>query len=718
VGRLSDIQIGSVRRLLDHVVTFVRGPAPVGSPAVVQSWCRERCGMDSLEEIARQWGTHLRELGKAVLLAGLEERARRDRPQIRSHLRLVDLNSMEDFAHDILCVAIDIADGACVDNWQIEDVLSNVLVTDQVTFQRFTVALRDRVELLFTLDSISTKSMALPGEALDLDRIKADLRRRQETSHQIAEIRNRLDERRRQVTAAIEALDAVLSVSAEGEALSNPGPDTCEHVRDAFIGLCKVVRDCKFDEGIEDILRRDRADARAEDRLAILLFRLSWHDRREDCLELLREIGRLPLRPDQSDVQAPCQINVWSGVKFFFNVILPWPDRDGVFPWHPDWQEMLRLKASIEPRCEPERDPAARQATEFVRPLVAIRTHRRNAARELARDPDRNRQSRYCQGFDPDWWMPALKAAKWKSRYFPLYPTPESVCQWLGYIDALCVEYLGPFGAPEDAAELSEHRDHDLELIRAQDPELYALVQRPASDQAKSASTNTLSSDAPDLSEVRDSSITDERVTVVSTSPDAERQPPPSALLEASGTDPGSGADAACYLRRQGRVWQIRFHGEIGDFPEKGTNCLRWMAIVLARPNHSFPVNELLGDVDGKLASGTRFSAEAETDWAGFKALKRELDDVDTLMEIGSTEALEHQKADILRRLERAQRRPKLTGGDPFRKAHHNVCTQIRKFVRSLKYMPHLANHLVAALKLEYPHVGYYPPSGSSAWNM
>lgn len=110
-------------------------------------------------------------------------------------------------------------------------------------------------------------------------------------------------------------------------------------------------------------------------------------------------------------------------------------------------------------------------------PLVAERELRRDPSIDLARDQNRERQSRYCQGFDPDWWMPALLAAKWQSLHYPLRPDVESVRQWASWIDAQRVEYLGPFAMLKQAADLESAKANDLELMRQCRPELIAKLE-------------------------------------------------------------------------------------------------------------------------------------------------------------------------------------------------------------------------------------------------
>jgi hypothetical protein len=105
-------------------------------------------------------------------------------------------------------------------------------------------------------------------------------------------------------------------------------------------------------------------------------------------------------------------------------------------------------------------------------PLVGERTSRREPRSDLARDEDHERQSRYCQGFDPDWWLPAHLVAKWRTPWYPREATPEAVGQWLKRIDQVRAECLGPASMPERAVELESGRENDLALIREHAPHL------------------------------------------------------------------------------------------------------------------------------------------------------------------------------------------------------------------------------------------------------
>jgi hypothetical protein len=142
-------------------------------------------------------------------------------------------------------------------------------------------------------------------------------------------------------------------------------------------------------------------------------------------------------------------------------------------------QQPARLPQSVQAHHVAGRDPAGDPQPGWPWPLVGERTGRRDPLPELARDPNRDRQSRYCQGFDPDWWVPAKLAGKWRSPWYPRDASRESVQQWRELIDRMCVEQLGPFANPEGAAELEAAVENDLAVIKKVAPQLLAGI--PAS---------------------------------------------------------------------------------------------------------------------------------------------------------------------------------------------------------------------------------------------
>jgi hypothetical protein len=303
----------------------------------------------------------------------------------------------------------------------------------------------------------------------DLDAAEAEAQRQQETLAKIQQIQHRLDERRQRVVAAMDVLDGLLpapTASDKGVSLSEVEP-----VLDALMALCQIARECGFKTGIDDILERDGPDAGVTDRTAIHLYRLASANQPDRCRELLVRIASWPVRAEGDDKRALGQSGVWAGVRLFFDVIVPNRAAGGIPFWHPDYREMQRLRSELAEVHEPP--GVDRQPTTMVCPLVAERVGRRHASRELAHDPDWDRQVRYCQGFDPDWWIPALDAERWKTRWYPLHRTVESVRAWVAFTDQMRMAYLGPLASPENATKLKDDRGSDLRLIRELAPELY-----------------------------------------------------------------------------------------------------------------------------------------------------------------------------------------------------------------------------------------------------
>jgi hypothetical protein len=170
-------------------------------------------------------------------------------------------------------------------------------------------------------------------------------------------------------------------------------------------------------------------------------------------------------------------------------------------------------------------------------------------------------------------------------------------------------------------------------------------------------------------------------------------------------------------IRRNGDVWLLRCDRESGMFSVRGNKCLATLATVLVKPNYAFAIGELLGDPESKLDADGRHVPDDETDRNGLIAVRRELDDVEALIEVSPTEQLYERKQRALNRIDRAERHRKLDSS--LKKAHHNLCTQIRMFIRHKlkKPMPRLAAHLKHSLELGFPHIGYYPPKQAPAWD-
>src|SRR5258707_527089 len=89
--RISDIEIGFVRRHLSEVHDFVSGPAPTGTPDVIEQWCRSVCEVDTLRKVAERWTECVKNLGRCLLAVGLAERVRQQRPATLRNWFVVDL---------------------------------------------------------------------------------------------------------------------------------------------------------------------------------------------------------------------------------------------------------------------------------------------------------------------------------------------------------------------------------------------------------------------------------------------------------------------------------------------------------------------------------------------------------------------------------------------------------------------------------------------------
>src|SRR5262249_7241206 len=145
-------------------------------------------------------------------------------------------------------------------------------------------------------------------------------------------------------------------------------------------------------------------------------------------------------------------------------------------------------------------------------------------------------------------------------------------------------------------------------------------------------------------------------------------------------------------IRRVGEAWHLRYQGEEGLYTAK---CAGWLAKLLATPNHSLTVADLLGDPEGKLAADALLGTERETDDNGLRAIRTRLAEITDIAEAaGWSEHLETEHADLLARLKPAKDGKRLRS--PVQKAHHSSATQIRTLLHGklAADMPQLAAHL------------------------
>ncbi len=174
-------------------------------------------------------------------------------------------------------------------------------------------------------------------------------------------------------------------------------------------------------------------------------------------------------------------------------------------------------------------------------------------------------------------------------------------------------------------------------------------------------------------------------------------------------------------IRQVGRVWEIRFQRERGCYPVTGNKAVGDLVKLLAAPNRQLTVAQLLGDPEGKLKTNSRLGAELETDAEGVKAIKRRLTEIEDIAEeVGWSRHLENEHATLVARLKgiRSGTHKKMIN-TPEKRAHSTIAVRIRAFLKKLANgMPNLAAHLTAALKLDFPKFGYYPPPGTPRWKI
>jgi hypothetical protein len=171
------------------------------------------------------------------------------------------------------------------------------------------------------------------------------------------------------------------------------------------------------------------------------------------------------------------------------------------------------------------------------------------------------------------------------------------------------------------------------------------------------------------------------------------------------------------FICREGQEWEIGYGNELGRFPERGNKCLQWLCKILSNPNRSLTVAEVLGDPQGTLAGDARLRSDRETDTPGMQQIRKRLAEIEDIRsETGGSASLDTEQAELLSHLEQADTHLRTA----LRKAHHNISTQIRNFLKKLgdSKMPHLAAHLNATLKRDFPDFGYYPPPDSPGWKI
>jgi CheY-like chemotaxis protein len=275
----------------------------------------------------------------------------------------------------------------------------------------------------------------------------------------------------------------------------------------------------------------------------------------------------------------------------------------------------------------------------------------------------------------------------------------------LSFIEPM--QQLGARVVPKPAAgsgELLKNLDLALEQALKGEAEIVHLIRRTVKLALK------LSKTAPYLRYLVDCELRVQVSAMVNHDPARIKQ----ILRETEGAEGPENS-----IRLQAEVWHLRFHGESGDYPRMRYQSLDWLHKLLAAPNKLFTVAELRGDPDGRLAADARMGVEQQTDAAGLKQIMNRMEEIEEIAKMaGWSERWEDQYTVLLKQRDGALRGKKVDS--PLGKAHHNIATQLRNLCDKMANgsMPRLAAHLRAALKLAFPHIGYYPPPGTSAWQI
>jgi hypothetical protein len=166
-------------------------------------------------------------------------------------------------------------------------------------------------------------------------------------------------------------------------------------------------------------------------------------------------------------------------------------------------------------------------------------------------------------------------------------------------------------------------------------------------------------------------------------------------------------------IRLIGDFWQIRYGTEERHYKEG--HAVAWLAKVLAAPRRSLTVADLFGDPEGKGAADVVLGNDRVGDRKKLREIGNHLADIEEVAnQFGWSEELAKKKADLLSEMRAAPHALNPT----LKRDHRNISTQLRTFRTKLakEGMPLLAAHLKDALKLDYPHVGYYPDDPVPPW--
>jgi len=178
-------------------------------------------------------------------------------------------------------------------------------------------------------------------------------------------------------------------------------------------------------------------------------------------------------------------------------------------------------------------------------------------------------------------------------------------------------------------------------------------------------------------------------------------------------------------IRLSGASWAVRYGAEQGTYPAKDYSVLAAVAKLVARPNHSFPLVDLV-DADTRSLIECPESRDDLLDNPAITDLKRRFEELkrdrenqdDPLVKKENEEELTKIAAELKKSLGPKGRKRKL-GSTPTDKAWDALTKNLRRLWPRLREtrMSALADHLERAIQIDRPHITYHPPVDTPPWD-
>jgi hypothetical protein len=176
----------------------------------------------------------------------------------------------------------------------------------------------------------------------------------------------------------------------------------------------------------------------------------------------------------------------------------------------------------------------------------------------------------------------------------------------------------------------------------------------------------------------------------------------------------------------------VRFDDEQASYQARKDSAFNYLTKLFAIPGKKLDVNTLRGQPasepipDRATTAGEEDASDEEaivTEEAEMRRLALEIQEAGAANDTETAERL-RQQFDALAEHVRGEKGPrgrkkkeKLGPKSPAERAHHAIAKSLRDLRERLRpKMPKLAAHLDDALKMESPHIGYFPSADAPTW--